>query len=79
MKQKRSLICFDCRNFCRGQPPSAADLHFLENAKKLAMYGVDIHPAQVTCHRFSHLNSLIDFCRTRKVLISTLAFQQVEY
>ena len=31
----------------RGQPPNAADLHFLENAKKLAMYGVDIHPAQV--------------------------------
>ena len=30
-----------------GQPPNAADLHFLENAKKLAMYGVDIHPAQV--------------------------------
>lgn len=30
----------------RGQPPNAADLHFLENAKKLAMYGVDIHPAQ---------------------------------
>ncbi|UJR32117.1 hypothetical protein I4U23_019585 [Adineta vaga] len=29
-----------------GQTPSAADLHFLENAKKLAMYGVDIHPAQ---------------------------------
>lgn len=34
-------------NFPRGQPPNAADLHFLENAKKLAMYGVDIHPAQV--------------------------------
>jgi hypothetical protein len=33
--------------FLRGQPPNAADLHFLENAKKLAMYGVDIHPAQV--------------------------------
>ncbi len=32
----------------RGQPPNAADLHFLENAKKLAMYGVDIHPAQVS-------------------------------
>ncbi|CAF1349802.1 unnamed protein product [Rotaria sp. Silwood1] len=30
----------------KGQPPNAADLHFLENAKKLAMYGVDIHPAQ---------------------------------
>ena len=31
----------------KGQPPNAADLHFLENAKKLAMYGVDLHPAQV--------------------------------
>ncbi|CAF3828945.1 unnamed protein product [Rotaria magnacalcarata] len=30
----------------RGQPPNAADLHFLENAKKIAMYGVDLHPAQ---------------------------------
>ncbi|CAF3259287.1 unnamed protein product [Rotaria sp. Silwood2] len=30
----------------KGQPPNAADLHFLENAKKLAMYGVDLHPAQ---------------------------------
>ncbi|CAF3750248.1 unnamed protein product [Adineta steineri] len=30
----------------KGQPPNAADLHFLENAKKLAMYGVDIHSAQ---------------------------------
>jgi len=34
----------------RGQPPNAADLHFLENAKKLAMYGVDIHPAQVSLY-----------------------------
>ena len=31
----------------RGQPPNAADLHFLENAKKLSMYGVDLHPARV--------------------------------
>ncbi|CAF1089677.1 unnamed protein product [Rotaria sordida] len=30
----------------KGQPPNAADLHFLENAKKLAMYGVDSHPAR---------------------------------
>ncbi|CAF1149387.1 unnamed protein product [Rotaria sp. Silwood1] len=30
----------------KGQPPNAADLHFLENAKKLAMYGVDLHPAK---------------------------------
>ncbi|CAF3111867.1 unnamed protein product [Rotaria socialis] len=30
----------------KGQPPNAADLHFLENAKKIAMYGVDLHLAQ---------------------------------
>ncbi len=33
--------------FCfRGQTPAEAELHFLENAKKLAMYGVDLHPAK---------------------------------
>ena len=43
------FIFFSCieEGVFRGQPPNAADLHFLENAKKLAMYGVDIHPAQV--------------------------------
>uniref|UniRef100_UPI00358EC61B protein 4.1-like isoform X1 n=1 Tax=Myxine glutinosa TaxID=7769 RepID=UPI00358EC61B len=30
----------------RGQSPAEADLSFLENAKKLAMYGVDVHPAK---------------------------------
>ncbi|XP_022089754.1 band 4.1-like protein 3 isoform X2 [Acanthaster planci] len=30
----------------KGQTPSEADLHFLENAKKLAMYGVDLHHAR---------------------------------
>ncbi|XP_074643484.1 protein 4.1-like [Tubulanus polymorphus] len=29
----------------RGETPSVADIHFLENAKKLAMYGVDLHHA----------------------------------
>ncbi len=38
----------------RGQPPNAADLHFLENAKKLAMYGVDVHPAQVKSNFYIH-------------------------
>ncbi|KAJ8931592.1 hypothetical protein NQ314_015454, partial [Rhamnusium bicolor] len=30
----------------KGQTPAEAELHYLENAKKLAMYGVDFHPAK---------------------------------
>lgn len=30
----------------RGQTPAEAELHYLENAKKLALYGVDLHPAK---------------------------------
>lgn len=29
-----------------GQTPAEAELHYLENTKKLALYGVDIHPAK---------------------------------
>jgi len=36
------LFCF----IFRGQTPAEAELHYLENAKKLAMYGVDMHPAK---------------------------------
>ena len=60
------------RCISRGQPPSAADLHFLENAKKLAMYGVDIHPAQV--HRTSLDTRRRIICRssrTRRMWTST--------
>jgi len=38
-------IVFDCRN----QTPAEAELHYLENAKKLAMYGMDLHQAKVNC------------------------------
>ncbi|XP_024081576.1 protein 4.1 homolog isoform X5 [Cimex lectularius] len=30
----------------KGQTPAEAELHYLENVKKLAMYGVDFHPAK---------------------------------
>lgn len=30
----------------RGQTPAEAELHYLENAKRMAMYGVDLHPAK---------------------------------
>nr|CAH7720855.1 unnamed protein product [Callosobruchus chinensis] len=30
----------------KGQNPAEAELHYLENAKKLALYGVDLHPAK---------------------------------
>jgi erythrocyte membrane protein band 4.1 len=30
----------------KGQTPAEAELHYLENAKKLALYGVDLHPAK---------------------------------
>ena len=38
-------FCF-CVCISRGQTPAEAELHYLENAKKLAMYGVDLHPAK---------------------------------
>lgn len=36
---------FDLHKTHKGQTPAEAELHYLENAKKLAMYGVDFHPA----------------------------------
>ena len=38
----------DRRDTCyRGQTPAEAELNFLENAKKLALYGVHLHDAKV--------------------------------
>ncbi len=54
MTRRHSHLFFSMLKIVRGQPPNAADLHFLENAKKLAMYGVDIHHAQVLLDLFYH-------------------------
>ena len=35
-------------DICRGETPEEAEVHFLENAKKLAMYGVELHGAKVS-------------------------------
>lgn len=37
-------MSFVCR---RGMSPAEAEVNFLENAKKLSMYGVDLHHAKV--------------------------------
>lgn len=44
----------------RGQPPAEADLHYLENAKKLAMYGVDLHNAKDS----DHVDIMLGVCAT---------------
>lgn len=37
-----------CDSSFRGTTPADAELHFLENVKKLSMYGVDLHHAKVS-------------------------------
>lgn len=36
-----------CGCVFRGTTPAEAEMHFLENVKKLSMYGVDLHHAKV--------------------------------
>ncbi|XP_047423794.1 protein 4.1-like isoform X3 [Mugil cephalus] len=42
---------------CRGMTPAEAEMHFLENVKKLSMYGVDLHHAKMVGSRFDCLSS----------------------
>ncbi|XP_013885227.1 protein 4.1 isoform X7 [Austrofundulus limnaeus] len=41
----------------RGMSPAEAELHFLENVKKLSMYGVDLHHAKMVGNRFDCLSA----------------------
>ncbi|XP_068593232.1 band 4.1-like protein 3a isoform X1 [Cebidichthys violaceus] len=41
----------------RGMTPAEAEMHFLDNVKKLSMYGVDLHHAKMVGSRFDCLPS----------------------
>ena len=42
---KQTEATCDC--VFRGMTPAEAEMHFLDNVKKLSMYGVDLHHAKV--------------------------------
>ncbi|XP_061568977.1 band 4.1-like protein 3a isoform X6 [Cololabis saira] len=41
----------------RGMSPAEAEMHFLDNVKKLSMYGVDLHHAKMVGSRFDCLSA----------------------
>lgn len=60
MKLLYILLCnFFFLNF-RGQTPEEAELHFLDNAKKLSLYGVYLHDAKVSNCFKRRNNGLVD-------------------
>ncbi|XP_014912114.1 protein 4.1-like isoform X3 [Poecilia latipinna] len=47
----------DLHRTLRGMSPAEAEMHFLENVKKLSMYGVDLHHAKMAGNRFDCLSA----------------------
>ncbi|XP_023182605.1 band 4.1-like protein 3 isoform X3 [Xiphophorus maculatus] len=47
----------DLHRTLRGMSPAEAEMHFLENVKKLSMYGVDLHHAKMAGSRFDCLSA----------------------
>ena len=43
---KQIFLFLQVHKTLKGQSPAEAELHYLDNAKKLAMYGVSLHPAR---------------------------------
>ena len=47
LKPKVNFFCILVHNFLRGMTPEDAELQYLDNARKLPLYGVDLHTAVV--------------------------------
>ena len=60
---------------CRGQTPAEAELNFLENAKKLALYGVHLHNAKVALSKRFHSSSYHSHDVAIKPVALTLAYE----
>ncbi len=56
--------------------PAEAEMHFLENVKKLSMYGVDLHHAKVTTHSAKKLH---DICRFTKNISNKKTFENLYF